>query len=80
VSEVNVPDLWGNKPEVNESIALQPEVNSWQPTSSSFNISVPQHVGHWVISGNFHVYVKKRPNRLNRFMTRVLLGWEWADA
>jgi hypothetical protein len=39
----------------------------------------PQYTGYWQISQNFHVYVTKRPNRLNRFMTKFLLGWEWND-
>lgn len=45
----------------------------------SFKLVVPQYVGHWRISGNFHVHVTKRPNRINRLMTRLLLGWEWND-
>ena len=36
-------------------------------------------VGYWRLNESFRVCVTKRPNRLNRFMTRFLLGWEWND-
>jgi hypothetical protein len=45
---------------------------------TSFTAPSPT-VGCWRLNENFRIYVTKRPNRLNRFMTRFLLGWEWND-
>ena len=36
-------------------------------------------VGGWEIGGCM-VQVCRRPNRLQRWIARVLLGWEWVDA
>lgn len=42
-------------------------------------IKIPRAVGCWKISGSLHIHVAERPNRLNRAMARLLLGWEWMD-
>jgi hypothetical protein len=41
------------------------------------DVQVPDIVGCWRISGNFHVHASKRPNWLHRRMAKLLLGWEW---
>jgi len=43
----------------------------WQPP-------LPQ--GYYVIGGNLHIHVGKRPNWFNRFFMAYLLGWKWHDA
>lgn len=39
--------------------------------------------GHWVLgktnSSAIYLAIYKKPNRFHRFMTKVLLGWEWKD-
>lgn len=60
------------------------EINAPDPWANTFTIksskiSIPETVGCWKINENFHVHVTKRPNGLNRFMTKLLLGWEWND-
>lgn len=78
MSEINVPDPWASQPEINIGGSIALDLSPPLPTNS-FKIVIPQYVGWWEISGNFHVHVTKRPNRLNRLMTRLLLGWEWRD-
>ncbi len=88
MSETNVPDPWAAKPEVNIGGAPSMSSEWYTPGSNTltvssldgFKIVVPKYVGHWEISGNFHVHVTERPNRLNRLMTRLLLGWVWNGA
>ncbi|CAB5221447.1 hypothetical protein UFOVP240_165 [uncultured Caudovirales phage] len=41
--------------------------------------SQPPSVGYWVISGNLHIHVQRRPNWLNQKMTKLFFGWEWKD-
>lgn len=38
-----------------------------------------QYPGYWIITSSLHVWVKTKPNWLNRQMTRLLLGWKWED-
>ena len=47
--------------------------------ANTFTINVPKTVGYWKINESLRVHVAKRPNRLNRAMTKFLLGWEWVD-
>ena len=47
---------------------------------TSYLASIPKKAGCWKISGDFYVYVLKRPNWLNRKITKLLLGWEWEDS
>ena len=35
--------------------------------------------GCWVIGGDFHVYVTKRPGWLARKMNKFFMEWEWQD-
>ena len=44
-----------------------------------FKFFAPTTVGYWTISGNLQIHVKKRPNWLNRKMTKLFFGWEWND-
>ena len=41
---------------------------------------VPAYVGYWQLGGSCRVSVTKKPNAFHRFMTTLLLGWEWIDA
>lgn len=82
MNEINVPDPWAGAPEINVDDGAS--FKSGYDTANTFtltgtSISLPKTVGCWKISGNFHVYVQKRPNRLNRAMAKLLLGWEWVD-
>ena len=40
-------------------------------------------VGHWVLGrtnySSLRFTICKKPNRFHRFMTKLLLGWEWED-
>jgi hypothetical protein len=39
----------------------------------------PTYVGCWQLSYGFRVSLTKKPNAFHRFMTTLLLGWEWID-
>ena len=41
----------------------------------------PTYAGHWQIGGDqgLRVSLTKKPNAFHRFMTTLLLGWEWVD-
>jgi hypothetical protein len=43
----------------------------------------PAPMGYWVIGksnwGQTQFAIYKKPNKLHRFMTKLLLGWEWLD-
>ena len=40
---------------------------------------LPAYVGWWQLNDNFRVSLTKKPNAFHRFMTTLLLGWEWFD-
>lgn len=49
---------------------------------NSVYIEEPKPVGWWIIGkGYARMYnaVYQKPNRFHRFMTTLLLGWEWKD-
>ena len=81
---LSVPDSWENKREINiddgggTSFESGYDLNTL--TIEDSTMTVPRAVGCWRINESFHVYVVKRPNRLNRFMTKFLLGWIWVDS
>lgn len=79
MNETNMPDPWSVK--ITENNIGTP-ITSASPTLtlSSYTISLPKHVGYWVISGSFNIHVVKRPNWLHRRMAEVLLGWTWKDS
>jgi hypothetical protein len=84
MNEVNIPDPWANKRELSiddgSSFAGGYDTNKLTISiPGGFQINAPEYVGYWQISGDFRINVIKRPNRLNRFMTRLLLGWIWVD-
>jgi hypothetical protein len=87
MSEINIPDPWGKKPGISvddgggSSFSSGYDTNTLTITGpSSLTISQPQYVGCWEISGNFYVYVIKKPSWLHRKMTKFLLGWIWKDS
>ena len=45
-----------------------------------FYLDVPKSAGEFIIGGNFHVSVNKKPNSFQLLMTRWLLGWKWVDS
>ena len=75
--EENIRDPWSVT--IEENNIGGPVKFSDPLLGTGFKLHVPQTVGCWKINGSFHVHVAKRPNRLNRLMTKFLLGWEWAD-
>jgi hypothetical protein len=40
---------------------------------------VPTYVGCWQLNDSLLLSVTKKPNAFHRFMTTLLLGWEWID-
>jgi hypothetical protein len=48
---------------------------SW---STEFRIGTDE-VGYWDIKPNIKVYLKKKPNRIVRYFTRILLDFTWKD-
>ena len=42
-------------------------------------INLPEPVGWWIIGDGYYNGVYKKPNRFHRFITTLLLGWEWKD-
>lgn len=85
MTENNVPDPWSvNVTENNVGTPITIDDGGGSSFKSGYDantltINLPKNAGCWRINGNFHVYVTKRPNRLNRAMTKFLLGWEWVD-
>lgn len=56
-----------------------------EPSFLSLNISPPQDVGGYLITGKgskncgIRFNFCKKPNKLNRFFCSLLLGWVWED-
>lgn len=79
----SVPDPWANKKEINiddgggESFAGGYDANTLP--LSGFKIVVPNTVGCWRMSGDFHVHVSEKPSWFHLKMTKFLLGWEWVE-
>lgn len=49
-------------------------------TMTSLVIMNTPHVGCYdIIPGEFSIYLRKKPNFIHRWFTRVLLGWKWKD-
>ena len=47
---------------------------------TSFVIRNIPYVGYYdIIPGEFSIYLRKKPNFIHRWFTRVLLGWKWTD-
>jgi len=42
-------------------------------------LAFPTYAGGWKVGEGFHVSLTKKPNAFHRFMTTLLLGWEWTD-
>lgn len=46
----------------------------------TMSIGAPKYVGYYdIIPGEFSIYLRKKPNFIHRWFTRVLLGWKWKD-
>jgi hypothetical protein len=50
-------------------------MNDW----NKHRMTMPKYVGQWVISPGVMISLEKKPNRLVRFMTKLLLNWDWRD-
>lgn len=49
------------------------------PMTSLVIMNTP-YVGYYdIIPGEFSIYLRKKPNFIHRWFTRVLLGWKWKD-
>jgi hypothetical protein len=46
--------------------------------NTEYRIGVDE-VGYWDIKPNIKVYLKKKPNRIVRYFTRILLDFTWKD-
>jgi hypothetical protein len=40
---------------------------------------IPTYAGCWQLNDSFRISLTKKPNAFHRFMTTLLLGWEWID-
>lgn len=49
----------------------------WVTSSTGFGF--PKTVGSYQIGGNLQVHLNHKPNRVHRYFTKLLLGWEWID-
>jgi hypothetical protein len=56
------------------NLAVSSAVN-W---STEFRVGKDE-VGYWDIKPNIKVYLKKKPNRIVRYFTRILLDFTWKD-
>ena len=46
----------------------------------SFKINNNRYVGCYdIMPDEFTVYLKRKPNFIHRWFTRILLGWRWYD-
>ncbi len=52
--------------------------NNTVPWSTEFRIGTNQ-VGYWDIKPNIKVYLEKKPNRIVRYFTKLLLNFTWKD-
>lgn len=77
MKEINIRDPWAVT--VEENNIGGPIKFSDPLLFPGVKFHVPKTVGYWRINESFQVHVAKRPNRLNRAMTKLLLGWEWVD-
>jgi len=39
----------------------------------------PQAIGMYIINENLHFPFYKKPKRIHRLFTRILLGWKWSN-
>jgi hypothetical protein len=39
----------------------------------------PKMAGSYMIGKNNFIYLKKKPNIIHRFFSKILLGWIWKD-
>lgn len=76
MKEININDPWAVTVEENN---IGTPLKAPSSTFTLAGITLPKNAGYWEISKSFRVYVEGRPNRLNRMMTKFLLGWEWVD-
>ena len=52
--------------------------NNTVPWSTEFRIGTNQ-VGYWDIKPNIKVYLEKKPNRIVRYFSKLLLDFTWKD-
>ncbi len=54
-------------------------VSSTLSLNTEFRISSKTEVGYWDIQPNIRVYLDKKPNRIVRYFTKLLLDFTWKD-
>jgi hypothetical protein len=54
-------------------------VSSTLSLNTEFRISSKNEVGYWDIKPNIKVYLEKKPNRVVRYFTKLLLDFTWKD-
>lgn len=53
--------------------------DNWQGVPATMSVNFPKTAGRYYLSDNFSVDIAVKPSWLHRFMTKLLLGWEWRD-
>ena len=50
-------------------------------TSATATFKITKHVGKYCMGGQlgFCIMFTKKPNIINRYFMKLLLGWEWID-
>ena len=54
-------------------------VSSTLSLNTEFRISSKTEVGYWDIKPNIKMYLNKKPNRIVRYFTKLLLNFTWKD-
>jgi hypothetical protein len=75
--EIDMSNPWATNSAINIDDGGGTSFSSGYDT---LTFTLTPRVGYWNINDSFQVHVIKRPNRLNRVMTKFLLGWDWVDS
>lgn len=88
MTEINMPDPWASKPEINiddgSSFADGYDTNTFTIAAKPQELSLPGYVGYWDVipprgANHFRIYRPNRPNFFHRLMNKWLIGWVWND-
>ena len=50
-----------------------------ESTTYTAKFVTPIYVGCWQLNNSYRISMTTKPNAFHRFMTTLLLGWEWID-
>jgi len=71
-----------NKEKTDNKKTKDQEINDWvlrQGEVSQTVIKYPKNVGYYKIGKSFHIFFEKKPNYINRYFSKLLLGWTWIN-